>query len=393
MTDNGSIKFHQAMLLIFGEFVPHRATLRNVTLFAFNAFRYKTLMISRLAQFLLSLASYEAIRKRFTRLYASSVARFRKFMVCYFVALCSRVSGRYLHLIFDYTALPLIKRDILVVMVPFCGRGLPVYFEFLPKFSNANFSQNRFEVEFLRRIKKILKRHRVRKRVIVIWDRGFAKGFLFKNMPEGFYFVGRIRKHTGVLIKGKKWVIGETLSVGYGEVKYFRSVEYGLTHRVVCSLVGIWMCGQRGPWWLVSDLFVGKRTKRRRKEWRVIVRIYRERFWIEEGFKDLKNEVPLKDLQFSKNILLKMEKVLVLLMIGYGIYYMVGVANDDLAKRFTSGKWKRGKEKRLSYFKLGLLVFVNNFNISFLRIELCLWAIFSWRNIGRLVYLADSLRL
>ncbi|MEO0141849.1 MAG: hypothetical protein ABIL15_00645 [candidate division WOR-3 bacterium] len=350
-------------------------------------------MISRLAQFLLSLASYEAIRKRFTRLYASSVARFRKFMVCYFVALCSRVSGRYLHLIFDYTALPLIKRDILVVMVPFCGRGLPVYFEFLPKFSNANFSQNRFEVEFLRRIKKILKRHRVRKRVIVIWDRGFAKGFLFKNMPEGFYFVGRIRKHTGVLIKGKKWVIGETLSVGYGEVKYFRSVEYGLTHRVVCSLVGIWMCGQRGPWWLVSDLFVGKRTKRRRKEWRVIVRIYRERFWIEEGFKDLKNEVPLKDLQFSKNILLKMEKVLVLLMIGYGIYYMVGVANDDLAKRFTSGKWKRGKEKRLSYFKLGLLVFVNNFNISFLRIELCLWAIFSWRNIGRLVYLADSLRL
>lgn len=378
--------FSEVTREIFGKFLPHKATLRNISLFSFIAYKDRTLLISHIAQKLCMLAKYETIRKRLTRLFSSSLERFRKFLISYMVAICFKVRGKYLRLILDYTRIPLINRDILVAAVPIGGRALPVYFEFLPSNQTSHFSQNRFEIEFLRRIKRIFKKHRIRKRVIIIWDRGFAKGFLFKNLSSGFYFLGRIRKNTGIIINGRREVIGKTLKVERCQMKYFKSVKYGITHRVPCSLVGIWKGGEKGPWWIVSNIF-NQSKKKNRKEWKVIVELYRERFWIEQGFKDLKNGVDLKDLRFSKNIQWKMEKALIILMIGYGVYYGIGGSREGEARRFMSGK-----DKRLSYFRVGVLVVVNFLDVSLEEVEDFFKKYFSWREVNRLARLKVSLR-
>ena len=103
--------------------------------------------------------------------------------------------------------MPVINLDVLFASMPLEGRAIPIYFEILFPWIIGKASKNLFEVEFVKKLRKILPH---KKDIIITRDRGFAKGQVIKriiNIP-GLYFVGRVRKDTAVFINGKKQIVG-----------------------------------------------------------------------------------------------------------------------------------------------------------------------------------------
>ena len=117
-----------------------------------------------------------------------------------------KVQDNRIILILDYTRMPVINLDVLFASMPLEG-SFSIYFEILFPWIIGKASKNLFEVEFVKKLRKILPHE---KDIIITWDRGFAKGEVIKriiNIP-GVYFVGRIRKDTAVFINGKKQIVG-----------------------------------------------------------------------------------------------------------------------------------------------------------------------------------------
>lgn len=92
---------------------------------------------------------------------------------------------------------------------------------------------------------------------------------------------------------------------------------YGLNYHIPCTLVGYWQKGMKEPWWIVANL---------KEKPSLILEVYRERFWIEEGFKDVKNELEMSKNYFrEKTKEDRFEKFLIACVIGY--FYLCFRAN------------------------------------------------------------------
>ena len=132
---------------------------------------------------------------------------YRNILEVFAQRIVEKVQDNRIILILDYTRMPVINLDVLFASMPLEGRAIPIYFEILFPWIIGKASKNLFEVEFVKKLRKILPHE---KDIIITWDRGFAKGEVIKrivNIP-GVYFVGRIRKDTAVFIDGKKQIVG-----------------------------------------------------------------------------------------------------------------------------------------------------------------------------------------
>ena len=100
------------------------------------------------------------------------------------------------------------------------------------------------------------------------------------------------------------------------------------------------------PWWIVTNL---------KEKAFLILEVYRQRFWIEEGFRDLKNEFEMNKNYFrEKTKEDRFEKFLIACVIGYFFIYALGLINRDKQSYFVESS-KKGK-KKISYFFLGVKI-------------------------------------
>ena len=268
---------------------------------------------------------------------------YRNILEVFAQRIVEKVQDNRIILILDYTRMPVINLDVLFASMPLEGRAIPIYFEILFPWIIGKASKNLFEVEFVKKLRKILPHE---KDIIITWDRGFAKGEVIKrivNIP-GVYFVGRIRKDTAVFIDGKKQIVG---GINLERGKIFSSPSlYGLSHKIPCLLVGYWQKGMKEPWWIVTSL---------KERPFVILKVYRQRFWIEEGFRDLKNEFEMNKNYFrEKTKEDRFEKFLIACVIGYFFIYALGLINKDKQNYFVESSKK--KEKKISCLFLGVKI-------------------------------------
>ncbi len=239
--------------------------------------------------------------------------------------------------------MPVINLDVLFASLPLEGRAIPIYFEILFPWMIEKGSQNLFEVNLVKKLREILPPY---KDIVITWDRGFAKGQVIKRIIDilGVYFVGRIKKDTTVFLKDKKQIVGK-INLKEGEI--FSSFSfYGLNYHIPCTLVGYWQKGMKEPWWIVANL---------KEKPSLILEVYRERFWIEEGFKDVKNELEMSKNYFrEKTKEDRFEKFLIACVIGYFFIYALGLINEDKQNYFVESSTRN--KKKLSYFFLGVKI-------------------------------------
>ena len=320
-----------------------RPTLKRLVLLTLGVYGAKSFIISEVARQLLPLKSFSASRKMLTRFFAQPLETYRNILEIFAQRVVEKVQDNRIILILDYTRMPVINLDVLFASIPLEGRAIPIYFEILFPWIIGKASKNLFEVEFVKKLRKILPHE---KDIIITWDRGFAKGEVIKriiNIP-GVYFVGRIRKDTAVFINGKKQIVGG-INLEKGKIFSFPSL-YGLSYKIPCLLVGYWQKEMKEPWWIVTSL---------KERPFIILKVYRQRFWIEEGFRDLKNEFEMNKNYFrEKTKEDRFEKFLIACVIGYFFIYALGLINKDKQSYFVESSKK--KEKKISCFFLGVKI-------------------------------------
>ncbi|MCD6172150.1 MAG: transposase [Thermoplasmata archaeon] len=320
-----------------------RPTLKRFVLLTLGVYGAKSFIISEVARQLLSLKSFSASRKMLTRFFAEPLETYRNILEIFAQRIVEKVQDDKITLILDYTRMPVINLDVLFASLPLEGRAIPIYFEILFPWIIGKTSKNLFEVNFVKKLRRILPH---KKDIVITWDRGFAKGQVIKriiNIP-GLYFVGRIRKDTAVFINGKKQIAGR-INLEKGRI-FSSPCLYGLSYKIPCLLVGYWQKKMKEPWWIVTNL---------KEKAFLILEVYRQRFWIEEGFRDLKNEFEMNKNYFrEKTKEDRFEKFLIACVIGYFFIYALGLINRDKQSYFVESSKK--KKKKISYFFLGVKI-------------------------------------
>lgn len=159
-------------------------------------------------------------------------------------------------------------------------RAIPICMQTARK--APSFSQNLFESTFLRLLTML--DWRIAARAILTFDRGFRRvSFLRELQKLGLErFIVRLvakvhvqsKSYCGLLAKYPWPPRTHTQIVSLGMVRM--KAGQGVTVRVI----GLWMPGQKEPWWLATNM-IERRPER-------IAQIYAKRMDIEEAFRDTK---------------------------------------------------------------------------------------------------------
>jgi hypothetical protein len=199
-----------------------------------------------------------------------------------------------------------IRYQVLRLAIPRRGRALPLLHlaydrDDLP----AGQSQNQLEESALLAVIRALP---LGVQPVVLADRGFARAtFLEWLQAHSLDYVVRIDKGTCITEPdGRRWKLGEE-GMRLGERRFHPLVRYGLYHgrpREVCTHLALtWRLPRHQersapsaapsqpeqPWYLATNLPTAAQA----------VAWYRQRFWIEESFKDAKSRFRLKYAQIG----------------------------------------------------------------------------------------------
>jgi hypothetical protein len=216
---------------------------------------------------------------------------------------------RLLGLAIDWTffdsALPTGRRvryQVLRIAVPRRGRALPLL-QLAYDRDNLPASQNQLEEDALLAVVRVLPRG---VRPVVLADRGFGRAsFLAWLQEQGLDYVVRITAGTGlVTTDGLRWRLG-TEGLQPGEIRWAPQVRYGQRYqgRPRDLWINVALCWrlprhvQRRhppqqadePWYLATN----QPSAQQAVAW------YRQRFWIEESFKDSKSRFHLKSVRIG----------------------------------------------------------------------------------------------
>jgi hypothetical protein len=216
-----------------------------------------------------------------------------------------RVLGLAIDWTFFDSALPTGRRvryQTLRIAVPRRGRALPLL-QLAYNRDDLPASQNQLEEAALLAVVCALPPS---VRPVVLADRGFARAAFLKWLQEqGLDYVVRITAGTGlVAADGSRWRLG-TERLRPGEIRWASAVRYGQRYqgRPRDLWINVALCWrlprhvQRRahspyadePWYLATNLPSAQRA----------VAWYRQRFWIEESFKDSKSRFQLKRVRIS----------------------------------------------------------------------------------------------
>lgn len=198
-----------------------------------------------------------------------------------------------------------IRYQVLRIAIPRRGRALPLVqlaydWDDLP----AGQSQNQLEETALLAVVRALP---VGVRPVILADRGFARAtFLEWLQAHHLDYVVRIDKGTCVTAPdGHRWKLGEE-GLQLGERRFHPLVRYGLYHgrprELWTHLALTWRPPRHlppaqphqpeQPWYLATNLPTAAQA----------VAWYRQRFWIEESFRDAKSRFRLKYAQIGSPV-------------------------------------------------------------------------------------------
>lgn len=217
----------------------------------------------------------------------------------------------------DWTTLPG-NIQCLMIAIPFHGRAIPLIWQ-LVLHSEIKNSQNLIEQRLIARLNNIIKDIFPGKRLLLTADRGFGRAtFIEFLIRKNLLFVIRVKADVSIKTKeNKSWILrklGETLTANIPF--WFENIVYRQDGKVEgVNLACVFVPKEDkdpDPWFLVTNL---------RKPQTSIER-YRERFQIEEWFKDLKHQLGIADLQ-TKN-LKRVRRIMLLSCISNTFLMLIG---------------------------------------------------------------------
>lgn len=197
-----------------------------------------------------------------------------------------------------------IRYQVLRIAIPRRGRVLPlVQLAYDRDDLPAGRSQNQLAEDVLAAVIRALPQG---VRPVVLADRGFARAtFLAWLQAHCLDYVVRIDKGTCITAPdGRRWKLGEE-TMPLGDLRFHPLVRYGLYHDrprdLYTHLALTWrlppqpqrprstLVKPEQPWYLATNLPTAAQA----------VAWYRQRFWIEDSFKDSKSRFRLKHAQIS----------------------------------------------------------------------------------------------
>lgn len=231
-------------------------------------------------------------------------------------------------IIIDYTFLG--RYMILWAALPFRKRALPLYFSIISNPHVTNKSQEDrmiyLENDFLRFLRIHLPQDR---RWVITADRGFGNQRNIRLCQSiGFDYVLRVKGDIRVSAKGgmRNGKLKNRLIKNLPHAKWRTGIDF---HGLKTNLLSL-IEGTDDPWYLVTSLRNPKTTQR----------IYEERFWIEEMFRDMKTHQEIKKTLIRS--LNAMKRLCFCLQFSYSIVFSVGflAKQSRLVKKHLLGSSK-----------------------------------------------------
>lgn len=199
-------------------------------------------------------------------------------------------------------------------------------------------SRNHVEEQVIWRLREVLSG----RRWVLVADRGFARADLFRKLGVwGVRYVIRAPGNPWIRTRRYRGILDSLTRRPRRAVRY-EQVLYHKTRRVPVHLVVTHEEPAPEPWYLVTNV----------EGIREVVRIYRKRMWIEEGFRDAKSGLGLSHFRMPRperiERMLILVAVVMLLSILVGLDYRCRHGNRD--PQLTTKR----KGRTLSVFRLGL---------------------------------------
>lgn len=217
----------------------------------------------------------------------------------------------------DWTTLPG-NIQCLMICMPFKGRAIPLLWQ-LVFYSDIKDSQNLIEQRLIARLNNIVSTIFPDKKLLLTADRGFGRAaFIEFLIKKNLLFVIRVK--ADVLIKtnmDKSWILREIGKILKPEIPlWFENITYRKDGKVSgINLASVFIPKvdkEKDPWFLITNL--------RRPE--TVIKRYKERFQIEEWFRDLKHEIGIADLQ-TKN-LKRVRRIIFISCVSYSFLMLIG---------------------------------------------------------------------
>jgi hypothetical protein len=280
-------------------------------------------------------------------------------------------------IIVDWTKLPNINEYALRAALAAQGRAITLYEEVHPKKHENN---RNVQHQFLKKFKEMLP---VDCKPIIVTDAGFRNPWFIEVLKLGWDVVGRVRERRTTYSDGKGFklckglhkqasetprCLGEMILTKSRPLKIsFYLVKQKLKGRKKYTKNGEIACdkdsksysrGHREAWLLVSSLksaFIAKK----------VVKIYRLRMTIEEGFRDMKSSQYGFGMEHNKTI--KRERLSVWLMLytlASLIAWIVGNIAEKLNLHYQFQANSIRDRRVLSFFYLGCQIIRKKTNIS-----------------------------
>lgn len=241
-------------------------------------------------------------------------------------ALLARWQGTEIELILDQTDLD-DRFPLLFVAVAFRKRAIPLLWRMLPHEGCSGFAEQK---KLLLRVQKILPPNT---KIVLYADREYGSADLFRFLDQqGWYFVIRMKKDIWCkMANGRHFQIRE-IPLRRGTINFEDRVSLLCLPGLRLSLNCGWssLDPQDEPWYLLTNLPMGKDILQR----------YSRRFWIEEMFRDFKEQ----GFRLDKTQLETPTRVSVLILcvcVAYTWMLFLGVTWEQEGKRREVDRPKR----------------------------------------------------
>ena len=233
---------------------------------------------------------------------------------------------------------------LLAAKVAVGHRAIPIAWRVMRawEFGPNNLSRNAVEEDLIDRVHQAMQG----RPWILIADRGFARAELFSRLQDKHIcYVIRTAGNTWIRHKGFYGAL-DNLARHSRVLKCYPKVAYRQKRPVIVNLVLTHQEPAPEPWYLVTNLHSTAHE---------IVRLYRQRMWIEESFRDAKTHLGLKKFWVSKSD--RLERMMILVALAMLIFVLVAL---DYQRKFGQKDPQlttKRKGRTLSIFRLGQLLY------------------------------------
>jgi len=304
------------------------------------------LSLSAIARSLYAEGTQKSRFKRLSRFLNNSFFK-AEVIVPYLIYLVIGPSGNcFIPVVIDQTAIGTVQ--VIMAGILFSGRVIPIAFAcFL--WENIYKSQNVLETGFLT---LIMGSFPDRHKPVFIMDRAYGRLQLIEalNRMHGLYIV-RAKRNVIVWIGNKAKSLAR-FSCCQGKAVRYKNVMYRKDRKEPVDIVIYFEQGFKEIWYLIvppgSEAILPTED---------VVKLYRSRMQIEQGFRDWKTHLGVRGLKLKVNRDIRLTRLLFALSVAYLLLVLLGTSSlgKSLRPRFESRRTKprHGTVRSLSVLTLG----------------------------------------